>query len=130
MIETAKPLTFNVPLLNGMSHNNETRKILKPYAKARRQSIFLRTSILAFAITRGYKPVEILDCNRPKYVASKDWQRIKVMQEKAQSKIYYADCNFAVAFFWLRSLKEFQHYKKKSHLMREIIITQHQRHQL
>ena len=112
---------FNVPLLNGMSHTDETSKILALYTKYGERSTFIRASILEFANKRKYKHLNILGCDRPKYIIAKNWKKIVETQEKATKKLYFVDCNFAVAFWWLRSLPEFK-YCNKSELMRKIII--------
>ena len=114
--------TFSVPLLNSMSHTEESKRILTLREKNRGRSIFLRTAILKFATARGFELVDILNSDRPEYITVKYWQRITETQERATAKLYFVDCNFAVAFFWLRSLPEFK-YCNKSELMREIILS-------
>jgi len=114
---------FCVPILNAMVHNNKTREILKPYKEQRKQSEFIREAILDFAFKREfmYGMNHILADDRPKYITSIIWQRIMA----AHNKTHYIKFGYAVAFYWLLSLPEFESYSK-SKLMREIIITQHQ----
>jgi hypothetical protein len=107
---------FSVGILNAMSHDNRTREILAPYARQRRQSRFIRESILDFAGRMDFKPINI-DSKRPKYIKSDMWSKISAAHKKS-----YIDYNYAVAFFWLLSLPRYEGYNR-SRLMREIIIS-------
>lgn len=114
---------FCVPVLNAMVHNDETREILKPYKKQRKQSEFIREAILDFAFKRKFMHGmnHILANNKPNYITNIIWQRIMA----AHNKTHYIKFGYVVAFYWLLSLPKFENYSK-SKLMREIIITQHQ----
>jgi hypothetical protein len=106
---------FSVGILNAMSHSQETREILRPYARQRRQSRFIRESILTFAGKMNFKQINI-DKDRPEYIEPKMWQKIADAHKKS-----YIDYNYAVAFFWLLSLPQYEDYNR-SKLMREIIV--------
>lgn len=114
---------FCVPILNAMVHSKETRKILEPYKRQRKQSQFIREAILDFAFKHNflYGMNHILENNKPDYINETIWQRIIT----AHRKTHYIKYGYVVAFYWLLSLEKFECYSR-SKLMREIIITQYQ----
>lgn len=109
---------FCIPILNAMVHNEETKKILEPHRKKRKQSQFIREAILDFAFEREfmYGMNHILENRKPDYITIAVWQRILA----AHNKTHYIKFGYAVAFYWLLSLSEFENYSK-SKLMRTII---------
>ncbi len=115
---------FCVPILNAMVHNKETKRILKPYKKQRKQSKFIRENIIRFAISKGYKSIKL--------GKSYSSEMQKIVPKEIRDKVTkahmkgYIDYNFAIAFYWLKALAEFEDYNK-SKLMREIITQAHRR---
>lgn len=112
---------FCVPILNAMAHNKDTKVILEPYRKQRKQSKFIREAIIDFALKQGYNPVKLgKSCpfHLREIVPLKVWKKTRAAHLKG-----YLDYNFVIAFYWLLSLPEFTK-RNKSRLMREIIITQ------
>lgn len=110
---------FCVPILNSMTHNKITVRVLEPYRKKRKQTEFIREAIMKIAIEKGYEIIPI-GIKSPDYIPDKIWTKIK----KAQSKSFFVNYNYVIAFLWLLSLPEFADYKK-SKLMRKIIIVTH-----
>ncbi len=110
---------LSIPILNNMYHSEETKRILKPYVKHRRQSEFIRNAILDYAFERDfiYGMNVILENKKPDYINDAIWQKVIAAHEKT----HYIKYGYVVAFYWLLSLAEFRNYNK-SKLMREIIL--------
>ncbi len=111
---------FSIPILNTMSHNEETIKVLRPHVRQREQTKFIRNAILDFAFSKGFMHGmnTILENKRPDYINDTIWQKIM----DAHQKTHYIKFGYVVAFYWLLDLEEFKDYNK-SKLMREIILS-------
>jgi hypothetical protein len=112
---------FSVSVLGAFSHNNETRKVLEPYRKQRKQSKFIRDAIINFALDRGYELVKLGKESHPfhlrQIISRETWDKIHRLHVRGN-----IDYNFAIAFYWLSSLPDFKGYNK-SKLIREIILS-------
>jgi hypothetical protein len=107
---------FSVTILNAMSHSRKTKEILAPYAEKRKQSKFIRESILSFAQDMGFECLDIDTEKKPEYIPTEVWHKVI----EAHKKSYYVDYNYVIAFYWLLSLVNFEKHNK-SRLMRVII---------
>jgi hypothetical protein len=105
---------FSVPIIGAVTHSEKTLEILVPYSEDRKQSEFIRDSILAFAFKKGFNGLSIE--NRPEYIPAKLWRKIV----RAHLKSYYINYIYAIAFYYLLSLPKYEGYNK-SKLLREII---------
>ncbi len=110
--------SFSIPLLGYVLHTDETEKILTPYAQNRTQSEFVRKAIIKFADNVGFDYISF-DTVKPDYISAKHWQQIQTKQQKS----YGVDYTYAIAFWWLKSQSQFQHYNK-SKLIKEIVCYQ------
>lgn len=114
---------FSIPLLGVIQHTEETKEILAPYAKERKQSEFVREAIIKFANNLGFDYIfgyVWLGKIKPNYIPTLVWQQILIKQQKS----YGVDYTYAIAFYWLKSLDQFKHYCKAK-LVKEIVTASH-----
>jgi hypothetical protein len=106
---------FSIPVLGALWHNENTRRLLTPYAAKRLQTMYVRQAILEFAKAKGFSNGKFPTV-RPKFINCGIWQKISKLQQKS-SRVDYM---FLIAFYWLKELNEFRYYKK-SKLIRTAI---------
>lgn len=105
---------FSVPFIGAVIHTPETKKAL---ASTDNSTLFIRDKIISFAKKLGFEPLNYGD-NKPDYIDDNLWSKIVIANQKS----YYVDYNYAIAFYWLKSLPEYQSYTK-SRLIRDIILS-------
>ncbi len=104
---------FSVAGIGVIAHTPETKKILEPHAKNRRQSKFVRNCILEYAKNKGWE-LEKKVIGKPAYINEKSWEKLTVLREKS----YYINYDFVLAFYWLL---EKQAHTNKGKLVRQIL---------
>jgi hypothetical protein len=118
----ARQKSFSVPLLGVIQHTKETKEILTPYARDRKQSEFVRDAVMEFADNSDfdYGAFDIEMNVKPWYVPGKHWNEIVIRQQKS----YGVDYTYAIAFWWLKSQPKYKNYNKSK--LVKIIISSYQ----
>lgn len=106
-----------IPIIEtSIEHTEKTQKL----ANNRNASLFVRTSILNFAIDRGFSDClpnsKINGASKPPYLPTDIWEKVKSMHIRSKN----IDYSYILAFFWLLSLPKFERFKKAG-LLREIL---------
>jgi hypothetical protein len=103
--------TFRIALLPGVAHSEETMIILNNEIPT---SHLVREAILHKARKANYQTP---NGKKPHWIISERWKKYLV----AQGNSRYIDYSYYLAFYWLKSLSEFQYISSGS-LIRKALV--------